>query len=135
MTTNVDEVPNLRFQDAVAEYLIRHKSVLDVLSKFQEANARVNRAIVKAITTCGCVEVNAGKQKLPDDISYWEMKQYMDTHLKGEICEHCREVLEMELGRNLFYAAALCDVFGLDLDDVIRQEQKRITALGVFNLT
>ncbi|HEX6971006.1 MAG TPA: DUF1573 domain-containing protein [Limnochordia bacterium] len=135
MSTKAEEVPHLRFQDAVAEYLIRHRSVLDILSKFQEANARVNRAVVKAITTCGCVQVNAAKQQLPSDISYWEMKQYMDTHLKGEICEHCREVLEMELGRNLFYAAALCDVFGLDLEEVMRQEQRRITALGVFNLT
>ena len=124
-----------RFQHVVAEYLIRHRSVLDVLSKLQEANARVNRAVVKAITTCGCIEVNASKQRLPSDISLPEMKAYMDTHLKGRICESCRDVLEVELGRSLFYTAALCELLQLDLDQVMRAELSRILALGVFNLT
>src|SRR5690606_41105992 len=31
------------FQQAVGEYLIRHRSVLDVLSNMQEASARVQR--------------------------------------------------------------------------------------------
>ncbi|HET7559742.1 MAG TPA: DUF1573 domain-containing protein [Limnochordia bacterium] len=123
------------FQEAVSEYLIRHRSVLDVMSKFQEANARVARAVAKATTTCGCVEIQAGKQKVPSDISYWEMKSFMDTHLKGEMCDQCREILEAEVGRNLFYCAALCELFSLDLGDVVAQEQKRITALGVFNLS
>ena len=56
-------------QEAVSEFLIRHRSVLDIISKFQEANARVNRAVVKAVTSCGCVEVEAGRQKFPADIS------------------------------------------------------------------
>lgn len=123
------------FQESVSEYLIRHKSMLDIVSKLQEANARVNRAVVKAITSCGCIEVKAGKQRLPSDITYWEMKKYMESHVKGEMCEHCREVLEVELGRNLFYIAALCDLFSLRFADVIEDERKRVTALGVFNLT
>lgn len=124
-----------KFQHAVAEHLIRHRSVLDVLSKLQEANARVHRAVVKAITTCGCIQVNARKQRLPDDISLSEMKAYMDTHLKGSICESCRDALEAELGRSLFYTAALCELFRLDLDRVMRAELSRVLALGVFNLT
>ncbi len=124
-----------KFQQAVAEYLIRHRSVLDVLSKLQEANARVNRAVVKAITTCGCIEVNAGKQRLPGDVTLPELKRYMETHLKGDLCENCREILEAELGRSLFYTAALCELFQLELDDVMRAELSRILALGVFNLT
>lgn len=123
------------FQEAVSEYLIRHRSVLDVVSKLQEANARVNRAVVKAVTACGCIEVNATKQKLPTDITYWEMKKYMATHVQGGLCEHCQEVLEVELGRNLFYLAALCDLFTLDFATVIEEERKRVAALGVFNLT
>lgn len=123
------------FQESVSEYLIRHKSMLDVLSKLHESGARVNRAVVKAITSCGCVRVNAGKQELPSDISsYWEMKEYMATHLDGSLCEQCREVLEAELGRNLFYIAALCDLFSLSFAEVIEEERKRVAALGVFNL-
>jgi len=125
----------MSFQEAVSEYLIRHRSILDVISKFQEAGARVNRAVVKAVTSCGCVEVQAGRQQLPADITYWEMKQHMATHLKGEMCEHCREVLEQEIGRNLFYLAALCDLFNLELEALVEDERKRIATLGVFNLT
>ncbi len=123
------------FQDAVSEYLIRHRSILDVISKFQEAGARVNRAVVKAVTSCGCVEVQAGRQQLPADITYWDMKKHMETHVKGQMCEHCREVLEQEIGRNMFYLTAICDLFDLELETLIEDERKRIATLGVFNLT
>ncbi len=122
-------------QEAVSEYLIRHRSILDVISKFQEANAKVNRAVVKAVTTCGCVEVKAGRQNVPTDITYWEMKEHMATHVNGRICEHCQEVLEQEIGRHMFYLAALCDLFQLDLEGVVDSERRRIATLGVFNLT
>lgn len=123
------------FQEAVSECLVRHRSILDVMSKLQEASARVNRAVAKAVTLCGCVQVEAARQTVPANISYWEMKEYMATHVKGEMCEHCREVLEQEIGRNLFYLAAVCDLFGLHLDQLVEAERKRLTTLGVFNLT
>lgn len=123
------------FQEAASEYLIRHRSIIDVLSKIQESSARVNRSVVKAVTSCGCITVNASRQELPSDITYWEMKNYMSTHLDGEMCEQCKEVLELELGRTLFYLAALCDLFSLKFDEVIEAERKRVTALGMFNLT
>lgn len=123
------------FQEAASQFLIRHRSIVDVLSKLQESSARVNRSVSKAITNCGCISVNASRQELPNDITYWEMKNYMSTHIDGEICEQCKEVLEAELGRNLFYLAALCDLFSLKFDDVIEAERKRVAALGMFNLT
>lgn len=123
------------FQDAVGEYLIRHRSVLDVISKFQEASARTNRAVTKAVTTCGCIRINAAKQALPPNLTYAEMKDRMATHLDGELCEQCREVLESELGHTLFYIAALCNQFGLELEDVLTTERRRIAALGMYNLT
>lgn len=123
------------FQEAVSQYLIRHRSVLDVISKLQESTARVNRAVVKAVTDCGCVQVEASRQQCPADISYWEMKEHMQTHVKGDMCEQCHEVLEQELGRNLFYATALCETFNLRLDELVEAERKRIATLGVFNLT
>ena len=35
-----------RFQESVSQLLIKHKSILDVLTKQQESITRVNRAIV-----------------------------------------------------------------------------------------
>lgn len=44
------------FQDQVSELLLRHRSLIDVLSKTGQAGASVNRAVSKAITECGCIE-------------------------------------------------------------------------------
>lgn len=123
------------FQEAVSEYLIRHRSILDVVSKLQEASARVNRAVAKAVTSCGCIEIDASKQRIPSNTTYTEMKELMATHLQGTLCENCQDVLESELGRSLFYIVALCNLFDIQLEDVLEKERERISTLGVFNLT
>lgn len=43
-------------QGTAGKFLIRHKSILDATSKMQEYCARVNRAIAKAVTCCGCIK-------------------------------------------------------------------------------
>lgn len=48
-----------QFQYTVGELLVRNKSILDLITKFQDSNGRVNREIVKAVTQCGCVKINA----------------------------------------------------------------------------
>jgi hypothetical protein len=121
-----------QFQDSVGEYLIRHRSILDIMAKLQEANARTNRAITKSVTTCGCIKVNADKQQIPADITLHQMKDYMNNHLNGELCETCREVIEAEIGNNLFYLAALSNVFNLNMYDTMLKEHKKLAALGVF---
>ncbi len=123
-----------RFQDIVSQYLIRHQSVLDIISKLQEASSRTNRAVVKSITSCGCLKVSAEKQQMPDDISFTQMKEYMDNHLSGRLCEDCCEVLEDEIGKTLFYLAALCDVLNLNLSEIMEKELNRMSTLGIFNL-
>ena len=123
------------FQVAVDEYLIRHRSVLDVLTKYQEATARVNRAFAKAVTECGCIEIKAGRQQAPSQIQYSDLKHFVSSHVSGEPCEQCKEVLTNELGRSLFYMAALCNLSGLKIHDVLRQECKNITTLGAFHLS
>jgi hypothetical protein len=122
-----------QFQETVGEYLIRHRSVLDVMAKLQEANARTNRAITKAVTTCGCVKIDAGKQQIPADISLQQMKEHMLNHVQGQLCEHCREIMEAELGNTLFYLAAMANVFDLNMYDILLKEHKKLAALGVFN--
>lgn len=124
-----------QFQDRVNEYLVRHRSVLDVMAKLQEANTRINRAITKAVTVCGCVRVEAGKQAVPEDTSLHQMRDYMSTHLSGQLCEHCHEIIEAELGTAFFYMAAVCNVFTLDMYDVLLKEHKKLQALGMFNFS
>lgn len=122
------------FQCSVSNSLIRHSSILDILSKFHETSSRVHRATIKAITECGCVNVKAKRQSVPEDCSYSELRDFLTSHLEGELCETCQEVLEMELGHNLYYFTALCDTLGIELEDVIQNEIKRLQTLGMFNL-
>lgn len=125
----------LDFQTAVDQYLIRHRSALDVITKYQESAARVNRAFAKAVTECGCVAVNAQRQRVPEDIQYSDTRHYMSSHLSGEPCSSCQEVLTKELGHSLFYLAALCNICGLDLYEVMNDELKTVKTLGLFHLT
>lgn len=124
-----------QFQETVGETLIRHRSILDIMAKFQESNARVNRAVSKAVTNCGCIKVEADKQQIPLEISLNELKNYMSSHTQGQLCDHCKEIIEAELGNNLFYLAALCNLFGLNIYDIMLKEHKKMTALGIFNFS
>ena len=126
---------SLYFQNTVSDSLIRHKSVLDVLSKFQETNARVNRAVVKAVTQCGCLKIKAEKPAIPEDISFRELKQYMETHLEGHVWSGCRGAIEKEVGKNLFYLAGLCEYLDLSMEEIMDKEYKKVSTLGIFNLT
>ena len=121
------------FQNAVNESLLRHKSILDILSKLNETEARINRAVTKSVTNCGCVEINASKQQLPeDDIGIESIIACLKTHLTGSLCENCREVIEREIGNNLFYLTSLCNVLDLNLYDILLKEYDRIDTLGKY---
>ena len=129
------EIDQQTFQDTVTEYLIRHRSILDVQSKLTEATTRINRAIAKSVTTCGCISINAGRQRFPAELSLTEVRELMQTHLNGALCEKCQEVLETEIGMTLFYLAAASSLLGLDLDGILNKEHARVATLGVFHLT
>jgi hypothetical protein len=124
------------FQETVDDYLVRHRSILDVMSKLTESASRVNRAVSKAVTNCGCIGIEAEKQKIPPELDSLEsLKEHMSTHLKGKLCDHCTEILEDEIGRNLFYLAALCNLMNLNLYDILLKEQDRVACLGMFNFS
>ncbi len=119
----------------VENVLIRHRSVLDVISKLQECSAKVKPGpMVKSVTTCGCLQINAQKQGLPQETSFLRWKEYMETHLSGAICPRCQEILETEIGQTMFYIAALCSLLDLDLEDVMRKERERLNVLGPYSL-
>jgi hypothetical protein len=123
------------FQDQVSELLLRHRSLLDVLSKFQQTGAAVNRSVVKSITECGCIEVNAGKQGYTPEMTLEEAKQVLGTHMAGELCETCRDAIGAEIGRNLFYLSALGNLLKLDLQVTVEDESKKCSTLGLFNFS
>lgn len=124
-----------QFQDQVSELLLRHRSLLDVLSKFQQTNAATNRSVIKSITECGCIGVHAAKQQYHSDMTLDEAKEVLETHVNGQLCEHCSEVLSAELGRNLFYMAALSNILHVDLEQVLENESKKCSTLGLFNMS
>jgi hypothetical protein len=124
------------FQNVVDDLLIRHHSILDVLTKLSESACRVNRAVVKSVTDCGCVSIKAEKTQIPDHIeSLSELKAYLDNHVRGSLCPHCEDVVTSELGKMLFYTAALCNSLNINMYDVFIKEHKKASALGIFNLT
>ena len=125
----------LDFQNAVDKYLVRHRSVLDILTKYQESGARVNRAFAKAVTECGCVQVNATKQEIPASASFSDLKQFMSSHTSGTLCPNCQEIVSRELGRSIFYLTALCNLTGLELQKVMEQECQTVTTLGFYHLS
>ena len=118
-------------QNSVNDSLLRHKSILDLITKYSESCSRVNRAIAKSVTNCGCLTINAKKQHLPDD-SIEDISELLDTHIKGDLCDNCREIIEREMGNNLFYLTSLCNDLGINLYDVLLKEHDRINTLGKF---
>jgi hypothetical protein len=123
-----------KFQYIVHELLVRNKSILDSISKFQDSNARVNRSVIKAVTQCGCIKIDAHKQIFPEDFSLEELRSVMETHIEGQLCDNCRDTIEKDIGRNLFYLASICNTLDLNLYDIIIQEHERLKLLGKFNL-
>jgi len=122
------------FQKTVDSMLIQHQSILDILSKGQEASARVNRAVSKSVTICGCITVDARKNPIPEDATLADLKYLLNSHLKGVLCPSCREIVETELGKQLFYIAALANTLGLSLEDIMKKEEEKLKTLTVYNL-
>lgn len=122
------------FQNAVAESLLRHKSILDIMTKLGESQARINRAIAKSVTSCGCIKIEAEKQKLPDDCSLDDAAKILSYQVDGKLCDNCRDVLEDEIASELYYLAALCDALDLNLFDILLKEYKNLSTLGKFSM-
>lgn len=120
------------FQNSVADSLIRHRSIIDIMTKFNESNARVSRALAKSVTACGCISISAHKQKLPDGASLENISGLLSYQIEGQLCDNCKEILEDEVGTNLYYLAALCDSLGINLFDVIIKRYDKLQTLGKF---
>lgn len=128
--------PSLQaLQDQVADLLLRHRSLLDILSKYSQSDASVNRVVTKAITECGCLELHAKKQPYNGDMDVDQAKKTLESHVQGQLCENCKDVVKTELGKHLFYMSALCNSLDIELDEVVKQEASKCQTLGIFNLS
>ena len=116
------------FQDTVGELHIWNKSVLDIMTKLQMASAKVNRTAVKAVTSCGCVEIDGRKST----VTFENKKD--GSQINGVLCEECRAGVEKEIGENLYYLVSMCNTFGLNIDKIITKELERVRTLGKYNL-
>ncbi len=109
------------FQLAVESSINRNKNLLDTTSKKDIFSARLTRAIVKAITSCGCISVHSEKCA-------------GDTCLEGKLCKNCRDVVESEMGEELYYLAAICNALDLSIYDIMLKEKSSLSMLGKFSL-
>jgi len=123
------------FQGQVSELLLRHRSLLDVVTKYSQSNASVNRAVAKSITECGCIELNAKNQGFSEEMKLDQANRQSKSHMEGRLCEQCREVIRSEMGKNLFYMSALCNLLEISLQDVVSEEADKCSTLGWFNFT
>lgn len=125
------------FQNTVDESLLRHRSILDILTKLQESEGRINRAVAKSVTRCGCIEIDTKKIDLDTDskdADLKELKESLDSHVRGALCSSCRDVIESEIGNNLFYLASLCNLLDLNLYDILLKEYDKLDTFGKFTL-
>ncbi len=123
------------FQQQVSELLLRHRSLLDVITKLSQASASVNRAVAKAITECGCIELSAQSQGFSEDLALDQALRRTKSHMNGKLCENCRDIVSSELGKNLFYMSALGNLLDIRMEDAVAKESEKCSTLGVFNLT
>ncbi len=110
------------FQLAAEAALKRNKNLLDTVSKLNSATAKLNRAVVKASTQCGCIELSG---KRTDTVS---------AQIKGSLCASCRSVVEKEMGDALFYIAGIANALDISIYDVMLKEKQQLSLLKNFSL-
>jgi hypothetical protein len=134
MGNSIKDIHAEDFQSVVNELLVRNRSILDIMSKVQTSTGRVNRAVVKAVTHCGCIGVDGKKQAFPEEASVEELARLRSTQLKGKLCKECRSTVEDEIGGALFYLASLCNALDISMYDAILKEKDRLSTLGDYSL-
>ncbi len=133
MGDSINDIHIEDFQSVVGDLLMRNRSILDIISKIQTSAARVNRAVVKSVTQCGCMQVEGKKQAFSNETSIDDLRELMSTQIQGKLCPECRPRVEEEIGDALFYLAALCNALDISLYDVILKEKEALSTLGPYS--
>jgi len=122
------------FQNTVSELLICNRSILDIMAKVQETNAKLHKSIIKSVTRCGCIQIDASKSTIPSEATLADLMHLLDSHVKGHLCDSCRDSIENSLGKMFLYTAAICNLLDLNVYDILLKEQKQMKILGLYNL-
>lgn len=134
MGNSINDIHVEDFQNVVGDLLMRNRSLLDIISKVQSSTARVNRAVIKAVTHCGCVQIDGKKQTFPGEASMEELPDLLSSQVSGKLCPNCLATIEKEIGGALFYLAALSNTLDISLYDVILKEKEALSTLGSYSL-
>lgn len=71
----------------------------------------------------------------PTGLRIEEAQHKLGTHVQGHLCENCKEIVSDQLGKNMFYISALCNLLDIKLEDVVERESKKCSTLGFFNMS
>jgi hypothetical protein len=134
MGNSINDIHIEDFQSVVGDLLMRNRSILDIISKIQTSAGRVNRSVVKAVTHCGCVQIEGKKQTFPGEANMEDLRELMSTQVTGKLCPECLTTIEEEIGGTLFYLAALCNTLDISLYDVILKQKDTLNTLGTYSL-
>ena len=116
------------FQYLAEEQIRRNSSLLDLMTKLEGTNGKINRVLSKAVTHCGCICVS------PTTHTSQEKTVKERAQMQGNLCDSCREELERVLGEHLFYLAGLLNPLDLSFYDVLLGEMNRQRMLGKYSL-
>jgi hypothetical protein len=122
------------YQNLVSEVLLRHSSLLDIITKLEQSVANTNRAAIKTITDCGCVSLNRISKEDNDSENYDSFYKFKIQDIEGNICEKCRDKIEEEYGNTFFYLTALANKLDINIYDVLLKEFNNMKTLGKFRL-
>lgn len=122
-----------QFQNFIDDLMLRNKSILDQMTKLQDASARLNRSLSKSATMCGCMKLDICKQQYDLSASD-DFNTLLSTHVESYPCPNCNDNIEKEMGRVLFYLGALANTLGISLSSVLENEKIRTSMLGQYSL-
>ena len=122
------------FQILANNLLTRDRSLLDTMTKLQDTCAKLNRTLSKSITKCGCISLNAQKQRFPANGEWSRLHNYADDQVEGELCPKCRDFVEQSIADTLFYLACVCNTFNISMEELLQKELGQLHILGQYNL-
>jgi len=131
----VKETDLATLQHLVSQFLIRHRSILDVQSKLNEATARISRALAYAVVTCGCVQIHAERQCFPATLGWETAVAFSPPTWRGNRASAVGSIWRARSAAPSSTWPPLCHISGLNLDAILRKERDRVSALGVYHLT
>lgn len=126
----------LTLQQKADEYLIINPAALQILLQLQANALRLHQSVLRAANCCGCISLGTAKPPELDEseTDLAALKKRPTGDELEHLCPTCRAEIGERLGSLLFYAAALANALGLDLNLLAEAEIDKLDLLGYFML-